>query len=118
VVFERDMIILDLPMEGLVLQNGWTITPHTYPGITQHQVDRFVPGQRVPSCQLYVKWIGQQEQPVELVHRVDLLGAKEPNFLLIQVPGLRPPPQGCTNSLMYYIHKGFGACKNAVVFRI
>ena len=63
--------------------------------ITKHQVDRFVPGQRVPSCQLYVKWTGQQEQPVELVHRVDLLGAKEPcNFFLIQLPVLQTPLQG------------------------
>jgi len=33
-----------------------------------------------------VKWTGQQEQPVELVHRVKLLGAKEPfNFFMIRI---------------------------------
>ena len=68
--------------------------------ITKCQVDQFVPGRRVPSCQLNVKRIGQQaEQSVDLVHRVELLGAKEPfNFFSIQPP-LRPPlsPQGtCT----------------------
>ena len=58
--------------------------------ITKSQVDRFVPGGRVPSCQLYVKWTGQQGQPVELVHRVKLLGAKEPNnFFLMRPPALQ-----------------------------
>ena len=36
VVFEGERITLDIPKEGLVLENGWTITPHTYP-----QVSRF-----------------------------------------------------------------------------
>ena len=34
VTFEQDQITLDIPKEGLVLQNGWTITPHTYPGVS------------------------------------------------------------------------------------
>ena len=59
--------------------------------ITKNQVDHFVPGSQLPSCQLYVKWTGQQEQPPELLHRVELLGAKEPNnFFLIRLPA----PQG------------------------
>ena len=63
--------------------------------ITKSQVDRFVPGGRVPSCQLYVKWTGQQEQPIELVHRVKLLGAKEPNnYFLMRPPALQQQPQG------------------------
>jgi len=33
-VFEREKIILDIPKEGIVLENGWTITPHTYPGVS------------------------------------------------------------------------------------
>ena len=64
--------------------------------ITKRQVDRFVPGRRVPSCQLYVKWAGQQQQPVELAHQVELLGAKEPfNYFLIHPPSVIspiPPP--------------------------
>ena len=61
--------------------------------ITKRQVDRFEPGRRVPSCQLYVKWTGHQEQPVELAHRVKLLGAKKPfNFFLIRPPSLPLPP--------------------------
>jgi len=73
-----------------------------------HQVDRFVPGRRVPSCQLHVKWTGQQEQPVELVHRVKLQGAKEPfNFFMIRIP----PPQGCVESLLHTVmHKDFVTC--------
>ena len=59
--------------------------------ITKDQVDHFVPGSQVPSCQLYVKWTGQQEWPPELLYRVKLLGAKEPNnFFLIRLPA----PQG------------------------
>jgi len=33
VMFEGDKITLDIPKEGLVLENGWTITPHTHPGV-------------------------------------------------------------------------------------
>ena len=76
--------------------------------ITKHQVDQFVPGRRVPSCQLRVEWTGQQEQPVELVHRVGLPGAKEPfNFFFIRIL----PPQGCVESLLHIVMcKGFGTC--------
>ena len=66
--------------------------------ITKHQVDQFDPGHRghrVPSCQLSVKWTGQQEQPMELVHRVELLGAKAPfDFFFMQPPAVQPSPQG------------------------
>ena len=63
--------------------------------ITKRQVDQFVPGRQVPCCLLSVKWIGQQEQPVELVHRVQLLGAKEPfDFFLIQPPAVQLQPEG------------------------
>ena len=59
--------------------------------ISKNQVDHFVPGSQLPSCQLYVEWTGQQERPVQLRHRVKLLGAKEPNnFFLIRLPA----PQG------------------------
>ena len=34
VVFEEDEIRLDIAAEGVELQNGWTITPHTYPGVS------------------------------------------------------------------------------------
>ena len=37
-----------------------TKTRYTQLQVTKHQVDQFVPGCRVPSCQLYVKWTGQQ----------------------------------------------------------
>ena len=63
--------------------------------ITKSQVDHFVPDGRVPSCQLHLEWHGQQEQPVELAHRVKLLGAKEPNnwiVIFIQPPSLQGWP--------------------------
>ena len=76
--------------------------------ISKRQVDQFVPGRLVPSCQLYVKWTGGQEQPVELLHRVELLGAKEPfNFFLIRLPSLPPPltPQSmCSCIVVAYIY--------------
>ena len=34
VMFERERITLDIPKEGIVLESGWTITPHTYPGVS------------------------------------------------------------------------------------
>ena len=34
VTFEQDQITLDIPKEGLVLENGWTIIPHIYPGVS------------------------------------------------------------------------------------
>ena len=33
-VFEGDMISLDIPKEGVVLESGWGITPATYPGVS------------------------------------------------------------------------------------
>ena len=34
VIFEEEQITLDIPKEGLLLESGWTITPHTYPGVS------------------------------------------------------------------------------------
>ena len=34
VIFERNEIKLDIPVEGVVLENGWAITPYTYPGVS------------------------------------------------------------------------------------
>jgi len=33
VIFKEEMISLDIPEEGIVVNNGWTITPRTYPGV-------------------------------------------------------------------------------------
>ena len=63
--------------------------------ISKWEVDTFKPGHRVPACQLLLKWGGVQEQPVELMYRINLLGAKEPfNYTLIFLPELHPPLQG------------------------
>ena len=35
VMFEGEQITLDIPEEGIVLDSGWTITPHTYPGVSE-----------------------------------------------------------------------------------
>ena len=34
VTFEGEQITLDIPKDGIVLESGWTITPHTYPGVS------------------------------------------------------------------------------------
>ena len=34
VMFKEDNITLDIRKEGIVLESGWTITPHTYPGVS------------------------------------------------------------------------------------
>ena len=33
VMFKKE-ISLDIPKEGIVLESGWAITPHTYPGVS------------------------------------------------------------------------------------
>ena len=34
VMFKGNEIKLDIGMEGVVLENGWTITPYTYLGVS------------------------------------------------------------------------------------
>ena len=69
--------------------------PYYSKQITKKQVDKFVPGRRVPSCQLHIKWTREQEPPPELEHTVELQGAKEPfNFFLISLPAFLASSQG------------------------
>jgi len=35
VEFEEETITLDIPKEGILLESGWTITPHTHPGVSE-----------------------------------------------------------------------------------
>ena len=35
-IFEDKEITLDIPKEGVVFESGWTITPHTHPGVSLH----------------------------------------------------------------------------------
>ena len=49
--------------------------------ITRKDADQFEPGQWIPECQLIVEWEREDQRPVQLRHRVDLIGAKAPcNF--------------------------------------
>lgn len=51
--------------------------------ITKQQVDEFNPGKQVPCCRLQVKF-KSDSRPVELDHKVKLLGAKADfNFFTI-----------------------------------
>ena len=110
VEFESDSISLKLPPEGVMLENGWRITPLTPPvvrkfivghqnlieltmfaltQITKQQVDSFRLGQAIPSFQLRAEWT-EQSKPVQLIHKVTLNGAKEPfNYFRIV---LKPDP--------------------------
>ena len=54
-----------------------------------YEVDQFVPGKRISSCQLYAKLNGQQEQSAELPYSMKLVGAKEP-FNFIHSPASKP----------------------------
>jgi len=40
VVFEGEKITLDIPKEGVTLESGWTIIPHTYPGVSLLYINR------------------------------------------------------------------------------
>ena len=35
VIFEEEVITLDIPAEGFVLESGWSITPHTHPIVSE-----------------------------------------------------------------------------------
>ena len=51
--------------------------------ITKQHVNEFTPGQQIPCCQLQVK-LEKDKNPVELEHKVKLLGAKKDfNFFTI-----------------------------------
>ena len=42
----------------------------------------YEPGQWIPECQLIVQWTREDQKPVQLMHKVDLIGAKAPyNFI-------------------------------------
>ena len=45
--------------------------------IQKQQADEFQPGQRVPYCRLQVE-LNKDRKPVELKHKVKLLGTKSP----------------------------------------
>lgn len=34
VIFEGEEITLDIPKEGILLENGWKITPYAHPGVS------------------------------------------------------------------------------------
>ena len=52
--------------------------------ITRKDADQFEPGQWIPECQLIVQWEREDQKPVRLRHKVDLIGAKAPcNFFYL-----------------------------------
>ena len=46
--------------------------------LTREIVDTYKPGQQIPSCQIQLKWTRREEEPEELLLRVQLIGAKKP----------------------------------------
>ena len=54
--------------------------------ISRKDADQFEPGQWIPECQLLVQWEKKDHRPMQLRHRVDLLGAKAPrNFFHLTI---------------------------------
>ena len=41
-------------------------------------VDEYKQGQRIPECRLSVQWERKYQRPVQLRHKVNLIGAKPP----------------------------------------
>ena len=58
VTFENDNISLDIAAEGLVLENGWIITPYTHPAVGLHYVTTTA---RVILITLFVSQVDQKE---------------------------------------------------------
>ena len=109
VQFENDSISLEIPEDGVCLENGWTITPlippvvslccqhyyvcgltlkllHYSNRIDKQQVHRFKPRQKFPYCQLEVK-SDKGKKSVDLKHKVKLQGAKsQRDFFTITCP--------------------------------
>jgi len=94
--FEGDRISLELP--GSDLPNGWTVTPLVQPVIRKQEVDDYRPHRRIPCCQLLVKCVGCRSR-VDLEHRVNLQGTKEPSiyFTLTRTA----EPEGIKNAESY-----------------
>ena len=46
--------------------------------ISRSDVDQCEPGKWIPECQLRVQWEKDDQKPVRLKHKVELIGAKEP----------------------------------------
>ena len=42
-------------------------------------VDQYAAGRWIPGCQLILEWEGEDQKPVRLRHKVQLIGAKPPN---------------------------------------
>ena len=116
------LIRLDIPKEGVVLKDGWSITPFGDTTISLAEIRRqgqaaseelaggiglapgemglacgISSGQREKSfCTLLVQWTGPDEHPVELCHKIKLLGAMSPfNFITLHI---LPPPLGLLQS--------------------
>ena len=97
--FKRNEITLNVPVDGIVTSEGWRITPFSHPTvskawtnnvcrlnhnhiflpqISRKDVDQFEPGQWIPECQLIVQWERENQKPVRLRQKVNLVGAKGP----------------------------------------
>ena len=99
VVFQESEITLNVPEEGII-QDGWKITPMTYPvvclycmqvcvckysclrlytllQIAERDANEFKKGKWIPQCELMMKWKQDNEKPGRLEYKVILNGARE-----------------------------------------
>ena len=74
--------------------------------ISRKDADQFEPGQWIPECQLIVEWEKEDQKPVPLRHKVDLIGAKAPcNFFhLILKPAIEE------GTVCWFILLAFNLC--------
>ena len=57
-----------------------------WPQISMEDVDEYKPGRRIPECQLIVQWESDNQRPLQLRHKVYLIGAEAPyNFFHLTV---------------------------------
>ena len=99
--FESNQIKLDIPTEGIELENGWKVTPILNPvvsifsiilsylilpyltQITKKDVDKYEPPKVIPNCPLLASFAeGKVDIPMFL-YRVKLIGAREPHNMVV-----------------------------------
>jgi len=113
VVFESSSISLDLPSDDVTLGDGWKILSYFLPTVKKvfcalldkicdwdkcfnlqiykNEVDTFCPGKRIPSCHLKAEWT-KQSNPSRLTYKVNLEGAKQNSYFLIELNCDSTPP--------------------------
>ena len=78
-------VILSMPLctcLAMCSVTNWALSVNLYPHqIHRKDVDNFKPGKSIPpQCVLLVEWDLEGQKPVRLRHKINFIGAKEPNL--------------------------------------